>query len=78
MLLHKVLVVLFGSASALAGAFGLMLLVLWAFDSHGLADSLPELIGGVVAMAASLACHLMRGWLHAREAVEPGLRERAI
>lgn len=78
MLLHKVLAVLCGIASAFAGALGLLFLVLWAVDSAGVRDSLPELIGAVGALATGLLCHLVRWWLRARIAVQPSLCERAI
>jgi hypothetical protein len=76
MLLHKVLLVLCGIMSAVAAAFGVMLLVLWSFDSTALGGSLREVLGAAGAIAVAFVCHLAGRWLRAREAIEPAGRSR--
>jgi hypothetical protein len=78
MLFRRMLLAFFGIVSAVAGAVGLMLLVLWAFDNDGLRASLPELLGAAGALVTALGCRAAGHWLRAREAADPALRERAV
>ena len=78
MLLRRVLVSFLGIASAIAGAFGVGLLALWALDGGSLRASAPELIGGSVALGVALVSYLTVRWLRARWAIAPTFIERVI
>jgi membrane protein implicated in regulation of membrane protease activity len=55
-----VVAAVFGVTGAVALAIGVAFFVLWSFDSANIADDVPELIGGSLALACGAACVFAR------------------
>jgi hypothetical protein len=72
--LGKLLAPIFGLASAVAGASGVVLLAMWVLDAG---SDLPELIGGICGLAAAALMMVARRFLQITGSTRATPTERA-